>query len=1138
MNKQYFMGIDIGGGGMRCLLVNAHDASCVSAFRPWSFLPETHLSGLALGIDLDLAWNLIGEACREVIASAGIAGEQIASVAVSAIRCGTVIIDRDGRPIFAVSNRDTRAVLESAELAAEYGDVLHRETGLWPTSIHLPARFRMLQKTRPAVLEAADCVFSLGDWVNFSLCGAKATDFSQAGVTQLFNLTTREWNASQIEKLGVSAGILPQVLESGSALGNVSPQAAAHLGLSISTVVGLGGGDSQCSMLGAGAIRPGAVACIAGTTTPIMLVSDRPVIDDQGRTWSGHHVVPGLFVLESSGGTMGETLTFMARLLFPEAPEPELRVFAEAAQSDYGAMGMVSTFGADVTNFRNPAMPAGQITLSHLTCATDENPRRHLCRAVIEGYACGVRANLKALGQITKESYRELYLTAGFSRSRIFAQMLADIIDGSVTRAGQSLSSGLGAAICAAVAAGTFKDMAAAVNALVKNHDPVTCDEAKRTAAQKTYADWAAIREAGADAMAAQVDDHFRSYLQGAKAGPRAIEAPAAPAASALVTASFDPASLAKLRTVMDVEYADIRQTRKILRGSDLVSALQGRQVFVTEVDIVEAKALSQLPDLRVVVACRGNAVNVDVEACSAFGIPVLFTPGRNAVAVADLTVGFMLAMARKLVPAAQFLKDEEATAGDAAILAKAFSGLQGRELWHKTIGLVGLGAVGRMVAQRLQGFGARLIAADPYSSPEAAALAGVELVNLDSLLAESDFISLHAAVTPATKNMFGAEQFARMKQGACFINTARAQLVDEIALLEALNNGTLAGVALDTFLEEPPGFDHPLVQHPNVLSTPHIGGNTIEVAEHQGADVCASLEKLLHGQKQLACLNPEVLEEFSWSKPGKQPSQDRLDGLLKKPAPGVSDLQRDQNAGIKLRGVRDAKQTAAPAAPVQIKEQETQQRDQRRELLDAVNELYHHHIITATGGNVAVRCEDNPDECWITPGSIFKGDLRPELMVRITLDGEKLDPSSPAPSSEWGFHTQTLKKKPTANAVIHAHAPNATILANCGIPFLPISSEAAFFGDIKRIPYTMPGSDELAELVSEALRTEWVVLMENHGIVVAGKSLRRASDMVQIIERTAEVILGCYQATGGKPPKLLPQKAVDLFRSYVDFIA
>jgi autoinducer 2 (AI-2) kinase len=307
--------------------------------------------------------------------------------------------------------------------------------------------------------------------------------------------------------------------------------------------------------------------------------------------------------------------------------------------------------------------------------------------------------------------------------------------------------------------------------------------------------------------------------------------------------------------------------------------------------------------------------VNIDVEACSAFGVPVLFTPGRNAAAVGDLTVAYMLALSRKLTSAAQFLKQEKVKAGEPAMLAEAFSTLRGRELWGKTIGLVGLGAVGRASASRLQGFGARLIAADPMISAEQAALAGVELVSLDALLAQSDFVSLHAAVTAQTHNMIGSEQFAKMRPGAFLINTARAQLVDEVALLDALNQGAIGGAALDTFLEEPPGFDHPLVQHPNVLCTPHIGGNTAEVAQHQGVIVCSAIEQLIAGGKELACLNPEVLGSFDWTSPRPEPEPEVLAALLLKPPPGVSDLQRDQNAGVKHRGVREAQNSATMPA-------------------------------------------------------------------------------------------------------------------------------------------------------------------------------------------------------------------------------
>jgi autoinducer 2 (AI-2) kinase len=274
----------------------------------------------------------------------------------------------------------------------------------------------------------------------------------------------------------------------------------------------------------------------------------------------------------------------------------------------------------------------------------------------------------------------------------------------------------------------------------------------------------------------------------------------------ALVTAAFDDASIARLRAMADVEYASFRDRMQLLTGPSLVSALEDREVLITEVDVVDAKALEKLPNLRVVAACRGDAVNVDVAACSAFGIPVLFAPGRNADAVADLTVAFLLNLARRLPAATKFLADPAVTAGNLAAMGKAFRGLQGYELWSKTVGLVGLGSVGRAVARRLSGFGVRLLVADPFVSADEAVLAGAQKVELDELLRESDFVSLHAAVTDATRGMVGAAQLAAMKPGAYLINTARAALLDEAALVAALDSGHIAGAALDTFAVEPPG--------------------------------------------------------------------------------------------------------------------------------------------------------------------------------------------------------------------------------------------------------------------------------------------------------------------------------------------
>jgi autoinducer 2 (AI-2) kinase len=209
---------------------------------------------------------------------------------------------------------------------------------------------------------------------------------------------------------------------------------------------------------------------------------------------------------------------------------------------------------------------------------------------------------------------------------------------------------------------------------------------------------------------------------------------------------------------------------------------------------------------------------------------------------------------------------------------------------------------------------------------------------------------------------------------------------------------------------------------------------------------------------------------------------------------------------------------------------------DLREDLVGIVRELYDAQVITATGGNVSVRIPGEDPSVWITPSQLFKGDLRPEVLVRIDLDGRALDPGSRSPSSEWDMHCAVMKARSEVKAVVHAHAPNATILANSGLPFLPISTEAAFFGEIPRVPFIMPGTPELAARVAEAIGDGWAVLLVNHGIVVAGRSLRRAADMVEIIERSAEVILGCYAV--GKPPSTLPEEIVAQLREMGDLVA
>jgi autoinducer 2 (AI-2) kinase len=1284
MSGRFVLGLDAGGGGGRALVLDVETGAVTTAARAWTHPPAPDAAGLGFDLDLERVWRDLTEAAREALARAGAAPDAVAGVAAASMRFGLVVVDAAGRALYAGPNRDARAVAETFALAP-HAAALHAASGHWPVPVAAAPRLLWLAAKGGERWERAHALLALSDWLALRLSGELASDPSQAGESLVFDLAAGGWSWEWIDRLGLPRRLFPPLRAPGSPLGRLRPEAAEALGLRAGTPVAVGAADTQCGLLGAGALAPGALGIVAGTTAPVERVTARPVIDPDARLWSGCHALPGRFVVESNAGPAGDALAWLGGLLFPEAPEPAARLLAEAGAAPPGAGGIASSLGAEVFDARALSLPIGAIHLTHLGAPAGREARAAVARAAVEGVAFGLRANLEQILALTAEEVDvspEIHLAGGLARSQTFARILADATGRPVALPAAADATALGAALLAAAGAGLFADAEAAARALAKSPGAVEPDPARADRHAALYAQWQVLRAARAPADGVARGAAIQSLLGAAPAA--AGPAPAAVRPRILATADLDPASLARLRALGEVEYAPFRERMRLLTGAALVEALRGVQVLITEVDVVGVDALAQANDLRVVASCRGDAVNVDVEAATACGVAVLNAPGRNADAVADLALAFLLMLARKLPEAAAFLREPGGEAGDVGRMGRAFSRLRGRELWRKTVGLVGFGAVGRGVAARLAGFGARVLVFDPFVPDEAVIRANAEPVPLDRLLAESDFVSLHAPVTDATRGLLDAAALARMKPGACLVNTARAALVDEAALAEALRAGRLAGAALDVFAVEPPGADHPLLALPTVIATPHVGGNTEDVAAHQGQIVADDLARLLRGERPLHALNPEACEGFDWARPRTTLAPAELERLRRRPGPAVSDLQRkpaaarapaeespmpvDFDAGKapkaprsepetsevagRLRAIlanfvrriaapgglerfaagrdvtlhfaltdlregfwfrlRDGRATAALGAPdapadVQLKlaaevfdgmftgranpmqaamegrlsfagdtakamslqefqadlsrlYQEARAEvgdpgdlsalgdapappggaaaaagDVRHEMVAVIHELYALQVITATGGNVSARIPGT-DELWITPSALFKGDLRPEVMVRIDLDGNPLDEGARAPSSERLIHCAVYKTRPEARAVIHAHAPNATILVNADLPFLPVSTEAAFFDDLPRIPFVMPGTQALADAIAEGAKRSWAVLMKNHGVLVAGRSLRRAADMLEIVERSSQIILGCRMV--GKEPPVLPPDVVAKLRKLGDLVA
>jgi autoinducer 2 (AI-2) kinase len=331
-----------------------------------------------------------------------------------------------------------------------------------------------------------------------------------------------------------------------------------------------------------------------------------------------------------------------------------------------------------------------------------------------------------------------------------------------------------------------------------------------------------------------------------------------------LITASFHEEGLLLLQKHAEVVFEDWRKTKRIYWGEELLKKIQAikANAVIVEADAVTDDVIASV-ELNFIGCARDAPKEIDVEAATAKGVPVFFTPGRNAESVADLTILLMLAQARKLIHIDRLLKSGTVEVENSEQIATMQEELQGFELGRQTVGIIGLGQIGHRVAERLQGFGSRIIYYDPYVVSEEVNTLGVESVDLETLLRTADIVTLHTQATPETFRMIGKEQLSWMKPSAHLINTARSAIIDEDALYEALRQRRIAGAGLDVHSREPVGSDNRFLTLDNVTVTPHIGGNTQDVIYRQSMILARDISRFFKGEKPHHLANPAVLKSM-----------------------------------------------------------------------------------------------------------------------------------------------------------------------------------------------------------------------------------------------------------------------------------
>ena len=325
---------------------------------------------------------------------------------------------------------------------------------------------------------------------------------------------------------------------------------------------------------------------------------------------------------------------------------------------------------------------------------------------------------------------------------------------------------------------------------------------------------------------------------------------------NSLVLAPFSGDGLAALRRHGSVAYEPWTETQRLYDPRDLGVRLTAERfdALVVEADFLFEELFETAPGLKFAAICRAELNQVDLDAATEHGVVVVHTPGRNAQAVAELVMGLMLSLARHIPQAHAYVGDgrwEDPT--------EPYQRFQGRELAGATLGIIGLGAIGKRIARLGRAIGMRVLAHDPYVRPDGRGATGVTLTTLDALLREADFVTVHVPDTPETAGMLNAKRLGLLRPTAYLVNAASPSVLDADALADALKQGRLAGAALDVHEAHPIPPTSPLLGLPNAILTPHIGGATRETVNRHAQMVVGDLEAFMAGKRPKHLANPEV---------------------------------------------------------------------------------------------------------------------------------------------------------------------------------------------------------------------------------------------------------------------------------------
>ena len=493
--KRYLMALDAGTGAGRCFMISLDGKHIVKSYREWSyqFPPEAQPGGMEF--DPESFWKIFSELTQETLAKSGVKPDQVVGVSSTSQREGVVFLDKEGKELYAGPNMDMRIPADGGALLFQCGEEIYQATGHWPMPIFAPYRLLWMRERKPELYERISTVLLINDWILFRLSGERASEPSNGVETLLLDQRTKQWSKGLIDKLGLDANIFPKVLDSGSLLGTITAQSAKETGLAQGTPVIMGGADSQCGVLGCGAINDGDIGCVMGSFAPLQMVIPEPMVAADYRVWSGCHAVPGKWIIESTAFESGQVFRWVRDVYYSGEGESIFsQMDMDAGDSPIGSKGILSYLGPrmSIPNYREASwfLPGGFIM--PLPALPGMVTRGDFARAVLENIAFAIRGNQERLADVSNREVARLRVCGGLSQSDTLVQILADLLKMPIMVPSCPEGSSMGAAICAGVGSGVYSSFAEGVDALIHWKAEMTPTTESSKEYQAAYEKWCA----------------------------------------------------------------------------------------------------------------------------------------------------------------------------------------------------------------------------------------------------------------------------------------------------------------------------------------------------------------------------------------------------------------------------------------------------------------------------------------------------------------------------------------------------------------------------------------------------------------------------------------------------------------------